>query len=63
MQSKIVELNINEIEAVVGGLATRFPKPPVQQAPPIPTGMNGQNARPSAPTSTQSVSAFALALG
>ena len=60
MQSKIIELNVNEIEAVVGGLAIRVPSQP---KPPAPTGMNGQNSRPSAPVSTQSASLSVSALG
>lgn len=62
MQSKIIELNANDIEAVVGGLAIKVPAQPKPPAPSS-TGMNGQNSRPSAPTSTHSVSVSASALG
>jgi hypothetical protein len=57
MQSKIIELNASDIDTVVGGLAIKAPPQP--KPPALPTGMNGQNARPSAPTSTQSVSVSA----
>lgn len=63
MQSKIIELNATEIDTVVGGLTIKVPSQP--KPPAIPTGMNGQNSRPSIPTSTHSAtfSASTLAFG